>query len=186
MAKLAFSVAIPIPLASWSHIAQLSQLLSAKGGDWALLDSDHEETYKQLIHDPPDQKNAIAAPRIQRRGGGSVSRPYLNSMRYRICVTLQRALAHHRLFNEPMFWRPPGQVLGLFCRDRPGKAWWVGGGGACSGFSPVCARCSDPPIKPGKSIACNSAVFLLFLGLFPSSKSRSHLALSLPDAKRRK
>ena len=34
-----------------------------EGGDWALFKADHEETYKQLPIDPPDQKNAVAALR---------------------------------------------------------------------------------------------------------------------------
>ena len=51
----------PIQLVSWDHIAQLSQLLAEKGGDWAMFKAGHEAAYKQLPLAPVDQRNAIVS-----------------------------------------------------------------------------------------------------------------------------
>ena len=61
--NLARDVSTPLKLVSRGHIAQISHLLSKKGGDWVLFKADRESSYKKLPTDPSDQKNAIVFPR---------------------------------------------------------------------------------------------------------------------------
>ena len=53
----------PIQLVSWGNIAQLTNLLASKGGDWVMFKADRKAAYKQLPIDPADQASAIVAPR---------------------------------------------------------------------------------------------------------------------------
>ena len=63
MTNLACTVETPIQLLSWDHIAQVSSMLSADGGDWVMFKADHKAAYKQLPIDPADQETAIIALR---------------------------------------------------------------------------------------------------------------------------
>ena len=63
MASLSFTVETPIQLGSVNNIDQISQLLSADGGDLVHSKEDRKAAYKQLPIDPADQADATVALR---------------------------------------------------------------------------------------------------------------------------
>ena len=63
MANLTCAVGTPIQLISCGNFAQLSAMLAAGGGDWAMFKADHKAAYKQLPIGPSGQKAAIIALR---------------------------------------------------------------------------------------------------------------------------
>ena len=52
MTNLTCTVETPTRLLSWDNIAQISAMLAAGGGDWAMFKAYHKAAYKQLPIDP--------------------------------------------------------------------------------------------------------------------------------------
>ena len=63
MANLARAVATPIHLLACGNISQISSMLAAGGGDWAMFKADRRAAYKQLPIDPADQTSEVIAPK---------------------------------------------------------------------------------------------------------------------------
>ena len=76
-ANLTCTVETPTHLLSRDNIAQLSEMLAAGGGDWAMFKAYRKAAYKQLPIDPDGENAAIISPRhpTERRWYGCVTRP---------------------------------------------------------------------------------------------------------------
>ena len=106
--NLACIVETPIKLASWDHVAQLSNLVNTGSRDWSFFKADHEAAYKQLPLAPEFSKLAAVALRspVDHLWYGFVSRTMVfgavaAAIRYNVFPRLIAEL-FTKLFGIPM------------------------------------------------------------------------------------
>ena len=179
MTNLACTVETPIQLVSRCNVAQLSNLLASRGGDWVMFKADHKADYKQLPIDPADQASAIVALRHPMGGKwyGFVSRTLISGsvaavLRYNVISRILTALVNRYLFlplvgNFDDFAAIIPAALG-----RPVM-------NAVARF----ARALCFGLRDGKFALDEEVAFLGLLGPFPSARNGGQLRISPPRGK---
>ena len=182
MTNLACTVETPIQLLSWDHIAQVSSMLSADGGDWVMFKADHKAAYKQLPIDPADQETAIIALRHP-----SNSRWYGFVTRTLIFGSVA-AVLHYNVFSRiivALVNRYLGIPLLGYFDDFAAIIRKTLGREALAAFTSFCTTLGIQ-LKEEKSEVGPRVVFLGLLGSFPCAENGWRLSISLTDDKRRK
>ena len=180
--NLACTVETHIPLASWGNVAQLSNILASKGGDWVMFEAAHKSAYKQLPIDPADQASAIVALRHPMEGKryGFVTRTLISGsiasvLHYNVLSRTLTALVNRYL----------GLPLVGYFDDSAAIISSSIGHPAMNAFARF-ARAIGFELRDGKSDLEEEVAFLGLSGSFPASRNGGQLRISLLEGKRAK